>query len=82
MLPQEHSKNISNMKKNILYPLFLFFIILLPGCELIEGVFRAGIWFALVAVLIIAALIYLLFSTALKPKKVTVSSSDVKKKEP
>lgn len=68
------------MKNKILFPIVLIITVVFPGCELIEGVFRAGIWFALIAILIIVALVYLLFSKAIKPEKVTVSTEDAKKK--
>lgn len=41
-------------------PLLLLSMAFLPGCDLIEDIFQAGVWFAIIAILIIAALIYLL----------------------
>lgn len=64
--------------RNIIFPLFLLLMFIFPGCELIEGVFRAGIWFALFAIIVIAALIYLIFSIAYKPKEKAFAREKVK----
>jgi len=42
--------------------LFLLMIMLVQSCDLIEGVFRAGVWVGILVVLLIVALIIYLFS--------------------
>ena len=56
-------------KPKILFPILLSFMLFFPGCELVEDIFQAGIWFALIAILVIGGLLYLIFSFAGKQAK-------------
>ncbi len=55
------------MKKNLITSsLFLFAItvlITLPGCSAIEGIFKAGIWVGVIAVVAVVGIIALLFKS-------------------
>jgi hypothetical protein len=46
----------------------LIFIVLfiLPGCSVIEGIFKAGVWIGILAVVAIAVLIFWLVSRSKK----------------
>lgn len=47
-----------------------FFLVTFTGCNLVEGIFRAGAWVTILGIIIIAALIYaLLSSVSLQPVK-------------
>lgn len=45
------------MKKFILPSLLLFTITLLSSCELVEGIFKAGVWTGIIVVVLIIALV-------------------------
>ncbi|MEX2573815.1 MAG: hypothetical protein WD317_05935 [Balneolaceae bacterium] len=48
--------------------LLFFFLMTFPGCSLIEGVFRLGIWFTILGfLLIITLLVLILRSVSYKP---------------
>lgn len=50
------------IKRAIILPVLATIAILFPGCEMIEGIFKAGVWFALFAMALVAALLYLIFA--------------------
>lgn len=50
------------LKRAFLPPILIVFAMLFPGCEMIEGIFKAGVWFALFAMALVAALLYLIFA--------------------
>ena len=57
-----HNKNFYPMK-NYLTQIFIFFIMLttLTGCEIVGGIFEAGVWVGVIlVVLVIAAVIWLI----------------------
>ncbi|MEX0607971.1 MAG: hypothetical protein WD016_01515 [Balneolaceae bacterium] len=48
--------------------LLFLFIMTSSGCSMVEGIFRAGAWFTILAILIVFALIYvLLTAVGIKP---------------
>lgn len=53
---------------------FIFFLlsllIFMPGCDLIEGIFEAGFWFAIILIVVIIALIvWALFKLSTQNRK-------------
>lgn len=40
----------------------LLFLVFLPGCDLIRGIFQAGFWTAIILIILFIALIVWLFS--------------------
>lgn len=48
--------------KNSVYPLLLFVMIALSGCELVGDIFKAGVWVGVLIVVAIIALIVFLIS--------------------
>ena len=51
-----------NGMKNLAYPLLLFAMISLTGCELVGDIFKAGVWVGVLIVVGIIALIVFLVS--------------------
>lgn len=45
------------MKKLVVPSLLLFTITLLSSCELVEGIFKAGVWTGIIVVVLIIALV-------------------------
>lgn len=56
------------MKKNLAFIPFLLFILvmILPGCEVVKGIFKAGVWTGIIIVVAIIALIIWLVSRGRK----------------
>lgn len=50
--------------KNLVYPLLLFVMVSLSSCEVIGGIFKAGVWVGVLVVVGIIALIIFLVSKA------------------
>lgn len=50
------------MKKYIPLSLFALFCTVLTGCDLVEGIFKAGIWTGVIIVVLILALVIWLVS--------------------
>ena len=48
--------------RNLIYPLLLFAMVPLSGCELIGDIFKAGVWVGVLIVVGIIALIVFLIS--------------------
>lgn len=52
--------------------LLFFFLAALPGCSLVEGVFRLGIWFTILGFILVIVLLVLIFRTvSYKPENKT-----------
>ncbi len=45
------------MKKNLVYALLVFAVSLLAGCQVIGGIFKAGVWVGILIVVVIIAVI-------------------------
>lgn len=43
--------------------LFIFILMTLSGCDLIEGVFKMGIWLTIFAIVIVIAILVLIFNS-------------------
>jgi hypothetical protein len=56
-----YKPNISAMKK-IHLPLILSLLMCLSSCDAIEGIFKAGVWVGVIAVVVVILLIIWLFS--------------------
>lgn len=55
------------MKKQFIIPaLFVFLLTTLSGCEVIGGIFKAGVWVGVLAVVLVVALIIWLIGRAKK----------------
>lgn len=50
--------------KNAVYPLLLFVMLSLSSCEVVGGIFKAGVWVGVLVVVGILALIIFLISKA------------------
>lgn len=53
-------------KKNFLRPISIIFLLVLlssalSGCEIIGGIFKAGVWVGILVVVVVLALIFFLF---------------------
>ena len=49
------------MKKHFIYPLLLLAVSILSGCQVIGGIFKAGVWVGiLIVVAIIAVIIFII----------------------
>ena len=48
--------------KNLIYPLLVFAMVSLTGCELIGDIFKAGVWVGVLIVVGIIALVVFLIS--------------------
>jgi hypothetical protein len=46
--------------KNLVYPLLLFAMVFLSGCELVGDIFKAGVWVGVLIVVAIIALVVFL----------------------
>ena len=51
-----------NGMKNLIYPLLVFAMVSLTGCELIGDIFKAGVWVGVLIVVGIIALVVFLIS--------------------
>ncbi|MEX0719332.1 MAG: hypothetical protein WD059_01610 [Balneolaceae bacterium] len=76
--------NIKPIKLLFLVPFLLMF----SSCDLVEDVFKAGMWFTILAIVIIAAIIYALLtavgyktkkgSTVMQAEKVPENKKDIR----
>lgn len=48
---------VRTMSRTYLPPLTLFVLVALPGCSVIEGIFKAGVWAGVIAVLAVVGLV-------------------------
>ncbi|WP_127126166.1 phosphatidate cytidylyltransferase [Pseudoflavitalea rhizosphaerae] len=54
------------MKKNTYLPILFLLVLSFSSCEVIGGIFKAGVWTGIVAVVLVVALIIWLISRATK----------------
>jgi len=55
------------MRRNLIYPLLLLAISSLAGCQVIGGIFKAGVWVGiLIAAAILAVIVFIIRSTSKK----------------
>lgn len=66
-----------NVRTSIFIMLALLFITL-PGCELIEGVFKAGVWVTVIAIALVITILVLIFMSVSK-QQVKNSHTGLKK---
>lgn len=46
------------MKKNNLLTVLLFLVLLLPGCTIVGGIFKAGVWIGAIIVVLVLLMIF------------------------
>jgi len=52
------------MQKRIFLPLLLWMLVMLNGCAVIGGIFKAGVWVGVIIVVAIIALVIFIISKA------------------
>jgi hypothetical protein len=50
------------MRKNYAFPIAVFLLATLPGCEVVGGIFKAGVWSGIIIVIAVIILIFYLVS--------------------
>jgi lipopolysaccharide export LptBFGC system permease protein LptF len=56
--------NQETMQKRIFLPLLLWMLVMLNGCAVIGGIFKAGVWVGVIIVVAIIALVIFIISKA------------------
>lgn len=48
--------------KKLTFPLMAFLVMLLTGCEVVEGIFKAGLFVGIIVVVLVLAIIFWIVS--------------------
>jgi len=55
---------MNQLKFKVILPLLIFMSLTLSSCEAIAGIFKAGVWFGVIGVIVIVIIIFWLISKA------------------
>lgn len=55
---------MNQLKLKTILPLLIFMSIALSSCQAIAGIFKAGVWFGIIGVIVVVVIIFWLISKA------------------